>query len=192
MTTSTWNKVLIFLLVVSLAYNLSAISQRNNQTENVQRRNHTDLWVVATGGNNIAKHLQNLLSVEPDLSFEELVDSWRIILGESQSNSFHRARFDPHVMGDLSNRWNLWQAGLSRIDGLLLELNTSFLQQGSYDLNDEQRMKLEAVVAIYSSLFREYEEDREHPELVIDELHQQMTIIDPDTYPHMLEMLGEQ
>ncbi|WP_020615488.1 hypothetical protein [Paenibacillus daejeonensis] len=192
MTTTTWNKILIFLLVVLLTYNLSAVSQRNNQTENMQKRNHTGLLGVATGGNNIAKYLQKILQPEPNVPFEELTDSWRIIMGQSQSNSYHWARFDPHVMGDLSNRWHLWQAGLSRIEGLFLELNTSFLQQGSYDLNVEQRMKLEAVVAIYSSLFQAFEEDREHPELVIDELHPQMTIIDPDSYPRMLEMLDDQ
>jgi hypothetical protein len=93
-------------------------------------------------------------------------------------------------MGDLESKWDLLQFSLLRIDSLLLSLNSSFLEKGSYSISKEEREKLKAVIAIYRNIHEAVESETEHPVLVMDSLTEQMTII-YDRYADILEQLKD-
>ncbi|RIX59223.1 hypothetical protein D3P08_03445 [Paenibacillus nanensis] len=184
--------LLLLLLVIAIASNLYMHHKFNHFIHQKQSQNQTDLWSISVSGENLAKRLEDFLQHSHEADNEEvkeiLDNSWRVVLGESQSIRFYLGRVSPQDMEELAPRWSLLQYSLLRIDDFLHGLNFNFLEQRSYSINNEEVEKLKAVVTTYKKIHEAVKNKSEHPELVIDSLTDQMMIIDHH-YASILETL---
>jgi hypothetical protein len=184
--------LLLLLLVISITYNFYMHHKYNQNIHQKQSQNQTDLWAISVSGENLAERLEDFLNYSHGVDNEEvqgqLVNSWRIVLGESRSILFSLGRVDPQYMEELEPKWSLLQYSLLRIDDFLHSLNIKFLEQSSYSINNEETEKLKSIVTVYRKIHAEVKNESDNPELVIDSLTEQMMIID-NNYSATLERI---
>lgn len=185
------------MLAISLVINFYFYTKYRDTVSQKRQQNDSMLWSIAVSGNNLANRLEHFLSSTQQSEVEnneelhaQLTDLWRIVLGESRNNRFDLARITSPVLGKSETKWELLQLGLLRTCDLLDWLNIKFLEQGTYDLTAEEIEQLEAVIKVYQKIHEEIKSESDHPELVIDELTEQLIIIDSN-YADLLARLEQ-
>ena len=91
-------------------------------------------------------------------------------------------------MKEQKSEWELLQYSLLRVNGFLNSLNNKFLEQGSYALNKEEKVQLNAVSTIHKRIYEEVKKESDNPAHIIHSLSKEMMIIDP-YYSGTLEMI---
>ena len=190
-------RLLIVLLAISIMFNFMFYIEHKHEINQKREHNERDLETISTIGENLATRLDQFLNDmngSEDHDQEELhlllTDSWRVVLGESVNTRDYLARISPHHMESLESKWSLLQLSLFRTSDFLRHLNTKFLEQGTYDITDEEIEQLKAVVEVYRKIYEEVESESVNPVLVIDELTEPMMLIDP-SYALVLDRLEQ-
>jgi len=178
-------------------FNFKFCIENKHDLNQKRELNVRDLKTISDIGENLSTRLDQFLNYRNGIEVQDqkelhllLTDSWRVVLGESINIRDYLARISPYHMKSLESKWSLLQFSLFRTNDFLRHLNIKFLEQGSYDLTDEEIDQLRAVVEVYRKIYEEVESESISPVLVIDELTEQMMMIDPN-YALVLERLEQ-
>jgi hypothetical protein len=189
------NRFLILLIGVYVIYSIYVHLDYRHYVNQSINRNYDNLSIISFTGNNLANRLEEFvhLTIEKEENSEvnsELYNNWRIVNEESKSIHSYLFAISTLHMGDEASDWDLLQYSLFRVDEFIHGMTNKFLEHHSYDISSEEKVKMEAIIAVYSTISEEIEEkELVDIEIILQSIKEPMLIID-DNYSGTLEGIG--
>jgi hypothetical protein len=189
------NRFLILIIGVFVIYSIYVHIEFRHYVNQSINRNYDNLSIISVTGNNLARRLEEFvhLTIEKEENSKvksELYDKWRIVNGESRSIHSYLFAISTLHMGDEASDWDLLQYSLFRVDEFIYGMTNKFLENHSYAISSKEKVKMEAIIAVYSTISEQLE-DKElvDIEIILQYIKEPMLIID-DNYSRTLEGIG--
>ncbi|MCC3648934.1 MULTISPECIES: hypothetical protein [Bacillaceae] len=174
-------RIIITLLLSYFVYSTFINLGYRNHINQSQERNYQHLQAISAIGDNLAHRLEEFTRIpieQEDERNAELFDTWRVVSSESRSIYSYLSGMSTLHMEDEADDWNLLQYSLFRVDMFIDGMTNKFLENRSYQISDEEKEKMDAVISVYRNVSKEAEKESVNIERLLESIQEPMLIID--------------
>ncbi|URM32643.1 hypothetical protein LLY41_20275 [Cytobacillus firmus] len=174
-------RIIITLLLSYIVYSTFINLGYRNHMKQSQERNYQHLRSISAIGDNLAYRLEEFTRIpieQEDDRNAELFDTWRVVSSESRSIYSYLSRMSTLHMEDEIDDWNLLQYSLFRVDMFIDGMTNRFLENRSYQISDEEKEKMDAVISVYRNVSKEAEKESVDIEKILKSIQEPMLVID--------------
>ncbi|MGY6208948.1 hypothetical protein ACXEO8_03075 [Cytobacillus firmus] len=174
-------RIIITLLLSYFVYSTFINLGYRNHINQSQERNYQHLQAISAIGDNLAHRLEEFTRIpieQEDERNAELFDTWRVVSSESRSIYSYLSGMSTLHMEDEADDWNLLQYSLFRVDMFIDGMTNKFLENRSYQISDEEKEKMDAVISVYRNVSKEAEKESVNIERLLESIQESMLIID--------------